>query len=108
MADTPGARPTVPEQAPIPAQFRGTWADSQAACADPRHHSRLGITGRDLRYPDFVLSVDSVAVPAANQFAVKGRIEGTGRAAEAHFSINGAGDVLIDEAGGGAVRVKCR
>ena len=48
FAEVPGAHPTAPEPAPIPAKFRGTWADSKAACADLKHHSRLGVSGRTL------------------------------------------------------------
>jgi len=107
FAEVPGAHPTAPEPAPIPARFRGTWADSKAACADLNHHSRLGISGRTVRFPDFVIFGDSFTFPAPNQFALKGKIEATGAPAEAHYSINAAGDVLTDEAGGGAVRVRC-
>lgn len=108
FAEMPGAHPTAPEPAPIPAKFRGNWAESKAACADLKHHSRLGISGRTVRYPTHVLFGDSFSFPAANQFAVKGKVEGTSRPAEAHYSINAGGDVLTDEAGGGAVRVPCR
>jgi len=107
FAETPDAHPTAPEPAPIPARFRGTWAETKAACADLSHHSRLTISGRTIRYPGHVLFGDKFTTPAANQVAVAGKVEGTDRPAEAHFSINAGADVLTDEAGGGAVRVRC-
>ena len=100
-------RHEAPEPAPIPAKFRGTWAENNAACADLSHHSRLTISGRTVRHPDFVIFGDSFTFPTADQFALKGKVEATGAPIEAHYSINGAGDVLTDEAGGGAVRVRC-
>jgi len=107
FAEVNGAHPTAPDPAPIPAKFRGTWAASKSACADLAHHSRLTISGRTVRFTDFVIFGESVTAPAPNQFAVKGKVEGTDHPAEAHYSINPAGDVLIDEAGGGAIRVRC-
>ena len=107
FAETPDPHPTAPEPAPIPATFRGAWAESKAACADRDHHSRLTISGRTIRYPGHVLFGAEFTTPAANQIAVAGKVEGTDRLAEAHFSINATGDVLTDEAGGGAVRVRC-
>ncbi len=98
--------PDAPEPATIPAKFRGTWAESQAACADLNHHSRITISGRTVRHPDFVMVGDSVTA-SGSQFALKGRFEGTGRPAEAQYFINDAGDVLTDGGGGGAVRVRC-
>lgn len=106
FAETPGARPSAPVPAPIPARFRGSWADSKAACADVEHHSRLGIAARSLRFPTFVILADSVTA-SANQFALKGKIEGTGRPAEAQYFISDDGERLTDGAGGGAVRVRC-
>ena len=106
-AEVPGAHPSAPEPAPIPANFRGAWAETKALCADLKHHSRLTISGRTIRYPDFVLFGDEFTTPAANQFAVRGKVEGTSRPAEAHFSIDAAGNVLTDEAGGGSIRVRC-
>jgi len=106
FAETPGAHPTAPEPAPIPAKFRGSWAESKAACADLGHHSRISISGRTIRHPDFVMVGDSVTA-SASQFALKGRFEGTKRPAEAQFFINEAGDVLTDGGGGGAIRVRC-
>ena len=106
FAEAPDARPAAPEPAPIPARFRGTWAESKAACADIRHHSRLTISGRTLRFPTFVIFGDSVTT-SENQFALKGKVEGTGRPAEAQYFIDDAGNELTDGAGGGAVRVRC-
>ena len=105
-AEMPGAEPAAPEPAPIPAGFRGTWADSAAACADPGHPSRITISGRAIRHPDFVMVGDSVTA-SGSQFSLKGHFEGSGRPAEAQFFINQAGDELTDGAGGGAVRVRC-
>ena len=107
FAEVEGAHPTAPEPAPIPARFRGTWAESRAACADLADHSRLTISGRTVRHPDFVISGESFTQPAPDQFALKGKIEATGARAEAHYSINAAGDILTDGAGGGTVRVRC-
>ena len=106
FAETPGAHPTAPEPAPIPAKFRGTWAATKSDCRDLEHHSRLTISGRTVRFTDFVIFGNSVTVPSANEFAVKGVVEGTDHPAEAHYSLTPA-DVLIDEAGGGAIRVRC-
>ena len=107
FAEVPGAHPTEPEPAPIPAKFRGTWAETKAVCSDLKHHSRLGVSGRTVRHPDFVIFGDRFTFPAPNQFALEGHIEATGARADAHYSINAAGNVLTDEAGGGAVRVRC-
>jgi hypothetical protein len=107
FAEVEGAHPTAPEPAPIPAKFRGTWAESEATCADLADHSRLTISGRTVRHPDFVIFGDSVTLPASDQFALKGKIEATGAPAEAHYSIDASGKVLTDGAGGGTVRVRC-
>ena len=107
FAEVEGAHPTAPEPAPIPAKFRGTWAESKAGCANLADHSRLTISGRTVRHPDFVIVGDSFEIPASNEFALKGKIEATGAPAEAHYSINAAGDVLTDGAGGGYIRVRC-
>ncbi len=107
FAEVPGAHPTAPEPAPIPAKFRGTWAENKAACGDLKHHSRLGVSGRTVRFPDYVIVGNKFTFPAPNQFALEGHIEKTGARADAHYSIDAAGDVLTDEAGGGAVRVRC-
>jgi hypothetical protein len=105
-AETPGAEPAAPEPAPIPVRFRGTWAESKAACVDLKHHSRITISGRTVRHPDFVMVGDSVTA-SETQFALKGHFEGTDRPAEAQYFINEPGDVLTDGGGGGAVRVRC-
>ena len=107
FAETPGAHPSAPEPAPIPAKFRGTWAETKADCANLQHPSRLGISGRTVRTPNAVLFGDSFTFPAPNQCALKGKFEGSGQAGAAHYSIDAAGDVLTDQAGGGAVRVRC-
>jgi hypothetical protein len=107
FAETPGAHPDgPPEPAPIPAIFRGTWADDTAACADLKHPSRLTISGRTVRHPNFVIFGDQVTA-SGNSFALKGHIEATGARAEAHYSLNPASNVLTDEAGGGAIRIRC-
>ena len=107
FADTPNAHPTAPEPAPIPAKFRGIWAESRTVCTQLSHPSRLIISGRTLRFPSFVLEGDSVTFPTDDSFAVKGHNKRTDEPAEAHYSIDAAGLILTDEAGGGAVRVKC-
>ena len=107
FAEVQDAHPTAPEPAPIPAKFRGTWAENEAACADLSNHSRLTISGRTVRHPDFVIFGDSFTFPTPDQLALKGKIEATGAPIEAHYSINAANDELTDEAGGGAVRVRC-
>ena len=107
FAEVPNAHPTAPEPAPIPARFRGTWAENKPACADLKHPSRLSISGRTVRTPTAVLFGDRFTFPAPNQFALEGKYEGSGRVGAAHYSINAADDVLTDEAGGGAVRVRC-
>ena len=106
FAETPGAHPTAPEPAPIPAKFRGTWAETKSLCADLKHHSRLTISGRTLRFPTFVIFGDKVDA-SGNQFALKGKIEGTSKPAEAQYFISGDGNTLTDGGGGGAVRVRC-
>ena len=107
FAEVNGAHPTAPEPAPVPPKFRGTWAESRAACANVNHPSRLTISGRTARYPDLVIFGDEVTIPTEDQVAIKGKIEGTERAAEAHFSIDSTGNTLTDEAGGGTVRIRC-
>lgn len=107
FAEVPGAHPTAPEPAPVPPKFRGTWAENRAACANVNHPSRLTISGRTARYPDFVIFGEEVTTPTDKQVAFKGKIEGTERPAEAHFSIDATGNTLTDEAGGGTVRIRC-
>ena len=107
FAEVNGAHPyPAPEPAPIPAKFRGTRADSKTACTNLTHPSRLTISGRTVRHPNFVIFGDDVTA-SGNQFALKGKIEGGDRPAEAHYSLDGSGNILTDEAGGGAVRVRC-
>jgi hypothetical protein len=102
-----GADPTAAEPAPIPAKFRGTWAESKTACPNLTDPSRITISGRTVRLPDAVLFGDSFTFPGPNQFALKGTFEGSKRAGAAHYSLDGTGNILTDEAGGGAVRVRC-
>ncbi|HET7709318.1 MAG TPA: hypothetical protein VFK50_07275 [Sphingomicrobium sp.] len=106
LAEVNGADPAAPEPAPIPAKFRGTWAESKTACTNLNHPSRLTISGRSVRFRDFVIFGDSVTA-SGNQFALKGKIEGSNRAAEAHYFLDPTGNELTDGAGGGAVRVRC-
>ena len=101
------ARPTAPEPAAIPAKFRGTWAEGRAACAQLSHPSRLIISESVIRYPSLALVGEEVDRPTDSSFAVKGHNQRTGAPAEAHYSIDAAGGILTDEAGGGAVRVRC-
>ena len=107
FVEPPGANPTAPEPASIPEKFRGLWAQDSAACGRLADHSRLTIADRSVRYPAFVLITESVAQPTVNSFAVKGFNKKTDAAAEAHFSMDVTGNILTDEAGGGAVRVRC-
>ena len=107
FAEVDNAHPTAPEPAPIPAKFRGIWAEQKSVCSQLSHPSRLIISGRTLRFPAFVLEADSVALPDDDSFAVKGHDKKTKAPAEAHYSVDAAGIVLTDEAGGGAERVKC-
>ena len=103
----PGNTATPPEPARIPANFHGLWAEDDAACGELTHHSRLTVTGNSVRYPAFVLAVDSVTQPAPLALAVKGYSKQTKAPTEAHFSIDATGNILTDQAGGGAVRVRC-
>ena len=107
FAEVENAHPTAPEPAPIPAKFRGIWAEQKSVCSQLSHPSRLIISGRTLRFPAFVLEADSVALPDEDSFAVKGHNKKTQAPAEAHYSVDAAGIILIDQAGGGAERVKC-
>ena len=97
----------APRAESIPAKFRGIWAEGRAACAQLSHSSRLIISANVIRYPSFVLVGESIQLPAESSFAVKGQSQRTGAPAEAHFSIDATGNLLTDEAGGGAVRVRC-
>jgi hypothetical protein len=102
-AEEPGA----PEQAPIPAKFRGTWAQDKTACTELNHPSRLTISGRTVRTPGAVLFGESFTFPTPNQFALEGKFEGGNQVGAAHYSLDATGNILTDEAGGGAVRVRC-
>ncbi len=104
--DAPRAEGEAPA-ASIPANFRGIWAEGRAACAQLSHPSRLIVSERVIRYPAFVLIGEGVDLPTGSSFAVKGHNQRTGAPAEAHFSIDATGSLLTDEAGGGAVRVRC-
>jgi hypothetical protein len=101
------AEPAAPEAAPIPAKFRGIWAEQQAVCAQLSHPSRLIISDHSLRFPEFVLEADSVTLPNDDSFAVNGHNKKTDAPMEAHYSVDATGNILTDEAGGGAVRVNC-
>jgi hypothetical protein len=92
----------------IPASFRGLWAEGRAACAQLSHPSRLIISESVIRYPTFVLVSERVDLATDLSFAVKGQNQRTGAPAEAHFSIDATGSVLTDQAGGGAVRMRCQ
>ena len=106
FAEVNGAHPTAPEPAPIPAKFRGTWAEDKTACTNLTHPSRLTISGSTVRFPDHVIFGDDVTA-SGNQFALRGKIEGSDRRAEAHYFLDPTGNQLTDGAGGGAVRVRC-
>ena len=105
-------QPEAPGQAdpaPIPAPFRGTWAETQADCGDPAHISRLVISGTTLRFYESLETVARVERlgPREINIYVTATGEGTTRPAEHHFSLDAAGDTLTDEGGGGMVRRRC-
>ncbi len=102
-----GAPDATQAPARIPAKFRGVWAEGRAACAQLSHQSRLIISERVIRYPSHVLVSESIDQPTDAGLAVKGYSQRTGAPAEAQFSIDPTGNTLTDEAGGGAVRVRC-
>ena len=107
FAEVNGAHPyPAPDPAPIPAKFRGTWAEDKTACTNLTHPSRLTISGSTVRFADHVIFGDDVTA-SGNQFALKGKIEGSDRRAEAHYFLDPTGNQLTDGAGGGAVRVRC-
>ena len=101
------AAPAEPEPARIPANFHGLWAENESACGELTHPSRLTVTGNSVRFPKFVLAVEAVTQPTPASFAVKGFSKQTKAPTEAHYSIDQTGNLLTDEAGGGAVRVRC-
>ncbi|MFC7499150.1 hypothetical protein ACFQRC_07940 [Enterovirga sp. GCM10030262] len=108
FAEVEGAHPYgPPEPAPIPAAFRGTWAESKALCGDLDHQNRLGISGATVRFPDFIVRTDDVRTLGQREIEIKGVIEGTNRPSDHHFFIDTAGDTLTDGGGGGMVRVRC-
>ena len=109
FAEVNNAHPTAPEAAPIPAAFRGIWAESRALCGNLAHPSRLVISGRTLRFYESVVTESRVERLGEREINVVGTTagEGTTRPAEYHFSLNAAGDTLTDEAGGGMVRRRC-
>lgn len=107
-ADTPGAPPSAMEPVTIPPKFRGLWAEDQAACGQLSHLSRLVISDRTVGYPSFVLAGETIELPDDDSVAVKGRNAKTNAATEAHYSVDATGSILTDEAGGGAVRVRCQ
>ena len=103
------ASSTAPELAPVPAAFQGTWAESEAVCADRAHPSRLVISGGTLRFYESVLEVARVDAIGPREINVIGTAtgEGTTRPAEYHFSVDAVGATLTDQAGGGMVRRRC-
>ena len=105
------AQPAAPEPAPapIPAAFRGTWAESEALCADRSHPSRLVISGGSLRFYESVFGVARVDRIGPREINIIGTAtgEGTTRPAEYHVSLDAAGDTLTDQGGGGMVRTRC-
>ncbi|SMF64738.1 hypothetical protein SAMN06295910_1232 [Allosphingosinicella indica] len=100
FAEVEGAHPYPPVPAPIPAMFRGVWAETKAACADRANPSWLGISGRTLQFPDRVVEETKIDLPAALQFVLT-----DATAAEYRFTIDATGDRLTDTAG--VVRVRC-
>lgn len=103
------ASSTAPELAAVPAAFHGTWAESEALCADRSHPSRLVISERTLRFYESVLEVARVEPIGPREINIVGTAtgEGTTRPAEYHFSVDAAGATLTDQAGGGMVRRRC-
>ena len=109
FAEVDNAHPIAPEPAPIPAAFRGVWAESEALCGDLSHPSRLVISGATLRFHESLMTVADVQAIGPREVNLIGSAtgEGTTRAAEYHFSLDAAGRTLTDGAGGGMVRVRC-
>lgn len=110
FAEVDNAHPYgAPPPAPIPAAFRGTWAESKALCGDLAHHNRLGISGATVRFPKAVTRVDSVDTLGPRAINIFGHPEDgdTAQRIEHHFILDAAGDTLTDGAGGGMVRVRC-
>ena len=107
FAEVNNAHPTAPEPAPIPAAFRGIWAESKALCGDLAHHNRLVVSGATLRFPDFVVRTDDVRQLGPREIEIKGVVEGKTQTSDHHYFIDAAGETLTDGGGGGAVRVRC-
>jgi hypothetical protein len=109
VADEDNAQAAAPEPAPVPAAFRGTWAETEALCADRSHPSRLEISGGALRFYESVFEVARVDRIGPREINIIGTAtgEGTTRPAEYHFSLDAAGDTLTDQGGGGMVRTRC-
>ena len=109
VADEDNAQPAAPEPAPVPAVFRGTWAETEALCADRSHPSRLVIAGGSLRFYESVFEVARVDRIGPREINIIGTAtgEGTTRPAEYHVSLDAAGDTLTDQGGGGMVRRRC-
>ena len=101
--------PASPEPAPIPAAFRGIWAEAESLCADLAHPSRLVISGATLRFHESVAEVARVDRIGPREINIIGTApgEGTSEPAEHHFSIDAAGETLTDQGGGGTVRRRC-
>ena len=109
-SDAPAPDPSgLPREAPIPAGFRGVWAETEALCGDLAHPSRLVISGIALRFHEAVATIDRVERlgPREVNIYVTAAGEGTTRPAEYHYSLDAAGETLTDEAGGGMVRRRC-
>ena len=99
----------APEPAPIPAAFRGIWAETEALCDNLSDPSRLVISGRTLRFPTFVVEVARVDTIGPREINIISTAagEGTDKPAEHHVSIDAAGETLTDQGGGGMVRRRC-
>ncbi len=107
FAEVNNAHPTAPEPAPIPAAFRGIWAESKALCGDLAHYNRLVVSGATLRFHDFVVRTDDVRKLGSREIEIKGVIEGKSQPSDHHYFLDAAGDTLTDGGGGGTVRVRC-
>lgn len=107
FAEVEGAHPYPPIPAPIPAAFRGVWAETPALCDNLDHHSILMISGATLRFPDFIVRTDDVETLGPGEIEIKGIVEGTDQPSDHHFFIDEAGRTLTDGGGGGTVRARC-
>lgn len=106
FAEVPGAHPNPPVPAPIPAAFRGIWAESRALCADLSHPMRLVVSGRTLRFHESVVEESRVDVAGPRRIRVVGTATGEGetRPAVYRLTLDAAGDRLTVN---DAVRVRC-